>query len=225
MCQSQTTLTAISSNRDIALNVACADRGSFSCGNAIRVAQDDGNMVIFDSHGLVHTYPNTTPTVGDSPLAKQINEAIVMPVVGAAVIGTAAVGGSGWLAGQVGKLPKVQFDAVELIKGATLSATASAGIYSLTRLENSTPAGVTTAFAAGAIGGGIVKQGLNYAAGLANTAIPLTLSNAVTQVTGLAYGFGTLGWLNAAQVTSSGNSWWTTPIFNKTPSDQPVGSK
>ncbi|WP_207384800.1 hypothetical protein, partial [Achromobacter xylosoxidans] len=66
----------------------------------------------------------------------------------------------------------------------------------------------------GAIGGGLVKQGLNYFAQLPNTAIPLAGSNLMTQFTGSVYGFGTVNWANTSGITRTGQSWWTRPIYS-----------
>lgn len=89
-----------------------------------------------------------------------------------------------------------------------------------------TQAGLATAFTAGAIGGGLVKQGLNYGAGLANTAIPLTGSSLITQGTGAVLGFSTIGWINWSGTASGGNSWWTLPLFgsNAAPSNKEGGN-
>jgi len=42
--------------------------------------------------------------------------------------------------------------------------------------------------------------------------IPVTIDTAATQVVGGLTGNGTFNWMNQAGVTSSGNSWGTSPL-------------
>jgi hypothetical protein len=95
-----------------------------------------------------------------------------------------------------------------------ISGGVSTTLYTLSNGGDSTPAGIAVAFTGGVIGGGLVKQGMNLGAGLANTAIPFTWPNAMTQATGLAYGFGTVGWVNITGWTATGQSWWTQPVYS-----------
>jgi hypothetical protein len=70
----------------------------------------------------------------------------------------------------------------------------------------------------------LVKQSLNFAAALPNTAVPFTYANALTQATGTAFGFGTVGWMNGppglsgyGAFSNAGDSWWTKPIYAPQP--------
>lgn len=120
--------------------------------------------------------------------------------------------GARFVASQLAKVPLVELGTTELLKGMAGSGTLSAVIYGAVRQEESTPAGVAVAFGSGALGAGVVKQGMNFWAGLPNTAFPVSWSNAVTQATGSAYGFSVFGVWNLADVTAAGESWWTKPI-------------
>lgn len=124
--------------------------------------------------------------------------------------------GRSFLTWQMGKVVENSIVLGDLIRGAAGSAIAGAGLFFLTHLsdtENITPANLLIAGAASAIGSGLVKWGLNLVAGLPNTLVPLSASNLVTQGTGVAFGFGTAGWLNQPGIPRSGESFVTRPIL------------
>ena len=146
--------------------------------------------------------------------ASDLGFAIAGPQVAAvAGIGIYAAG-SGFIASQLAKTPAATLGYRQLLKGMGSGSVASTAAYLVLKQEDATPAGIAVAFAGGAIGGGLVKQGLNYFAQLPNTTIPLTGSNLMTQFTGAAYGFGTVNWANTFGITSAGQSWWTRPIYS-----------
>ena len=120
------------------------------------------------------------------------------------------------VAGQTAVLPEKAISAGQWGWGALKSAAIGSGLYVVTNaadLENITPANVAIAAVGGAVGSGLVRRGLNYGATLPNTFIPLTIPNAVTQVTGQAFGFGAASWLNSTPMPNSGNSLFTSPLF------------
>lgn len=146
--------------------------------------------------------------------ANDLGFAIAGPQVAAvAGIGIYAAG-SGFVASQLAKTPAATLGYRQLLRGMGLGGAVSTAAYVALKRKDATPAGIAVAFTGGAIGGGLVKQGLNYFAQLPNTAIPLTGSNFMTQITGMAYGFGTVNWANKFGITSSGRSWWTRPIYS-----------
>jgi hypothetical protein len=154
--------------------------------------------------------------VGMSPQQKfeqNLATAYYAPVVAAGVGLAAYAGGSAFLAGQLAKVPATELGYSQLATGMGISGGVSALIYAGLNGGDSTPAGISIAFTGGAIGGGLVKPSMNFGAQLANTAIPLTWSNAMTQATGMAYGFGAAGWVNKAGLTVTGQSWWTQPVY------------
>lgn len=150
---------------------------------------------------------------------ENLGMAFVAPVAAAGLGAVVYAGGSAFLTGQLAKIPAAELGYSQLATGMATSGVFSAATYTLLSGPESTPAGVAVAFGAGALGGGFVKQGMNFAAQLPNTAIPFTTSNAVTQITGSAFGFGTVGWANASGLTATGQSWWTKPIYS--PSSKP----
>jgi hypothetical protein len=157
---------------------------------------------------------SNSPTPADLERTRiNLGMALAGPVVGAGIGVAAYAGGSAFLAGQLAKVPAAELGYSQLATGMATSGIFSAATYTLLNGGESTPAGLAIAFSSGAIGGGLVKPALNFAAHLPNTAVPLRLSNFVTQGTGSAFGFGTIGWLNTAGVVSSGQSWWTQPIY------------
>ena len=115
---------------------------------------------------------------------------------GAVTLGTRA-----FLFGQLAKVPASELTLRSLALEATGSGMFGVLLEGAFHGDGATPASLTVAFVASALGGGIVKQGMNYGAGLANTAIPFTWSNAMTQMTGSAFGFGTFGWINKSGLT------------------------
>lgn len=77
-------------------------------------------------------------------------------------------------AAQMYMMPATSLGAGQLLRGMATSGGFSGLFYIAAANENATPAGLTTSVVGGMIAGGVVKQGLNYTAGLANTAFPLT---------------------------------------------------
>lgn len=148
---------------------------------------------------------------------RNVGMALAAPTAGGLIAPGAYTLGSSFVVSQLGIQPAAELTTTSLLKGMGTSGAIGITGYLLTNQEESTLAGVAVAFGASALGGGLVKQYLNFAATLPNTAVPLTFSNAVTQATGWAYGFGTFRWLNYSGVTATGNSWWTTPIVQPTP--------
>lgn len=159
---------------------------------------------------------------------RNMEMAIVLPPLIAATSlatgGVASSFASRWLGAQIALQPATQIGTTEIVKGMAISGGVSTGTYLLFQQENATPAGVAVAFGAGAVGGGVVKQSLNFAAALPNTAVPFTYANALTQATGTAFGFGTVGWMNGppglsgyGAVSNTGDSWWTRPIYAPQP--------
>ncbi len=150
--------------------------------------------------------------------------AFAAPMVAAGVGAAAYTGGSAVLTGQLAKIPAAELGYSQLAAGMATSGTFSTVLYSFMNRAESTPAGAAIAFASGAIGGGLVKQGMNFAAQLPNTAIPFSFSNVMTHATGSIFGFGTTGWANAAGLTATGQSWWTQPIYSS-PAKSPNGTR
>lgn len=146
--------------------------------------------------------------------ANDLGFAIAAPPTAAALGLGAYAAGNVWMASQLAKTPAAELGYLQLVRGMAASGTLSTITYVGLKGEDATPAGIAVAFTGGAIGGGLAKQGLNYFAQLPNTAIPLTGSNFVTQATGMAYGFGTVKWANTSGLTSTGQYWWTQPIYS-----------
>lgn len=151
-----------------------------------------------------------TVRAGSWQYQQAANLSSALPAVGGSVIGARFV------AGQLAKQPLTQLGTAELMKGMGAGGSVSTILYLGINQEQSTPAGVAVAFGAGAVGGGLVKQSMNYWAALPNTAIPFSWSNAVTQGVGSAYGFSIFGVWNASGTTAAGDSWWTRPIIGPT---------
>ncbi len=76
---------------------------------------------------------------------------------------------------------------------------------------DSSPASMAVGAAAGAVGG-IAKLGLNATYGLANQWVPTTVANVGTAIGSKATGGGVKAGLNQTGDTTSGMSWWTSPI-------------
>jgi len=239
-CTTRNELAVMSAQRDQDLQSACSGATPVLCNALASEAREMGNIVYRDGawvyansaeSGLIR-YLNTA-SIGSSELSAAYENSYhylqsESVSYGLPILGVAAAGslGSQWLLGQMSISPLGSLGGAQLIKGAGVSGAMSTLIYGAMKREEMTPAGLATAFTAGAIGGGLVKQGLNYGAGLANTAIPLTGSNLITQGTGAVLGFSTIGWINWSGTASGGNSWWTSPLFgsNAAPSNKEGGN-
>lgn len=198
-----------------------------ACGRPAPTPQEQWQQQIDAAKITRGRFMSAAPNNIGPSFQQRLEMAIVLPptIAMASVATTGLLGslGSRFLASQLAlqPVPLAQLGTTELVKGMASGGAASTFLYAVTHGADSTPAGAATAFAAGAVGAGLVKQSLNAAALLPNTAIPFTYSNAVTQATGAAFGFGTFGWLNLGGVTASGNSWWTTPILAPRPPEPP----
>ncbi len=156
---------------------------------------------------------------------ESLEKAIVLPSLAAATALSGSSLAARWLGSQLALQPVTQIGVTDAVKSMGFSGFVSTGVYGfLQGADNMTPAGAAVAFGAGALGAGLVKPGLNLAAGLPNTAVPFTYANALTHSTGFAFGFGALGWINGppglsgyGALSQSGRSWWTTPVYAPAP--------
>jgi filamentous hemagglutinin len=227
-CTLKNQLATLSAQRDAELAKACDGSNPQLCNSLARQASAMGNRVTGRQGELVYAnspeqgmirYLNVA-TIGPMPERSAYSDSFhyqasrsTSEALPALLGGEAYAFGSGWFAGQAAKLPATQLSSSAIVAGMLSGGLTSTGIYLVLNRYESTPAGLSVAFTTGAIGSGLVKQGLNYTAGLANTAIPFTWSNVATQSLGSAYGIGSVGWINQTGLTSSGSSWWTSPVF------------
>jgi len=219
-CTTKTELAQLSARREASLNAACAGGPSSSCTVQTQQAQANGNSVVTDRYGNTYTtsaYPNGYPTAApiDSPLYNSFHGQVAQSTTDGLILeaGNQVLGLPGaFIRWQTGIAPAQSLTLRQVLGGSVGSGVFSDGIYLAVNGQDATPAGIATAFAAGYVGGGITRRVLNYDARLPHTLIPVSVDTAATQMVGAVTGFGAFGWINRTNITSSGNSWWTTPI-------------
>ncbi|MFA9441647.1 hemagglutinin repeat-containing protein [Uliginosibacterium sp. sgz301328] len=137
--------------------------------------------------------------------------------LGATVSGNAAAvateAAPSFLAWQAGMAPVSQLTVGSVGRSLIFGGATGTTLYVLSKGLEATPAGVVTAFGAGAIAGP-TKYFLNYSAGLANTIVPYSVGNLVIQVNATALGTTSFKVYDYSGATSGGTSWWTSPIFS-----------